>query len=268
MTFRGNIMNLFPVNRQTPIVTPVVTKPVLQPITYAYVSPPQIPSPPPIIIKLHQSVPMSAAAIPLPATVSKFDDWDGAGTIIIEKDYHNSRGTINTIILYQDRKGNYTIPFGRRDARHKSPEHTANAETAEESCNLFRFGKDQLQRQYALTNGKNIAFPICINGSATIRRNTYHSNHALLHSRPTCPRGYKETISMTRVSISEIIRSGFSQNLTDVDGQMITIEDRSMGFIKQMIRNGYHTILLSQPITLVTKRDESSSFLGGTIYHH
>lgn len=202
----------------------------------------------------------AAAAVAIP-------DWDGAGTIIIEANYrYQTGGRDDTILLFFDGT-NYSLTFGGRDPHHRSPKHTANAETAEESCNMFRFGAHHLQDQFAVIRGKNIAYPVCINSSATIRKAIYDQNRAAL-ARQHCPHGYRETSGMTRVAISTLLASGFSHRVTDVYGSVITIEGRSMGFIERMIRSDFHTELLKNPITLTAVQDAGASFLRGTIYHH
>jgi hypothetical protein len=209
----------------------------------------------------------SAPAIAAAAAVVPAQDWDGAVTIIIEAKYrYPTGGRDDTILLFFDGT-NYSLTFGGRDPHHRSSKHTANAETAEKSCNMFRFGAHHLQDQFAVIRGKNIAYPICINSSATICRAIYDQNQALLASQH-CPRGYRETSGMTRVAISTILASGFSNRVTDVYGSVITIEGRSMGFIEQMIRSDFHTELLKNPITLTAVQDTGASFSRGTIYHH
>lgn len=222
------------------------------------------PAPRPVAVAPHRAVPLIAGAA---AAAVEAPEWDGAGTIMIEADYpYPTGGRDDTILLFFDGT-NYSLTFGGRDPLHRSPKHTANAETAEESCNLFRLGAHHLQERFAVTRGKNIVYPVCINSSATISKAIYYQNRAVL-TRQQCPHGYRESSGMTRVAISTILATDFSPRVTDVDGSVIVIEGCSMSFIEQMIRSGFHSELLKNPINLTAVQDASGSFLRGTIYHH
>lgn len=169
-------------------------------------------------------------------------DYSGSGIMVVEK----YRGKF-AIILFRNRfSKKYTDLGGYIDKKDYSKRDklaiTAAREAFEESCGLLLFNISKLGKNYVDYIGYR-CYIVRIESGKVTRRSFIH-NMKILHKSKNVPKDMKETDSMTRFYIDDLLRVGVIESrskdlsLKDVYGKQQIIHRRARSVIVNSLKTG------------------------------
>jgi hypothetical protein len=215
-----------------------------------------LPSSGPVLVSTPVSAPIPAAtrqvhhAIPsVPTTSHKavVPDWDSAGVILIDNEYHSKTGaTYQTIFLgHNPHSGKHELFYGKRNASDIDPTETAIRECMEETANMFHLSKSMFDSSFSVksTNKKHHAYVVRVQPPKFgIQSKVFYQNLTTLQAAGA-PHCWRELSGITRIGIKEAISSGLLVHpngsdfvIFDVYGNPITISSRDAEFIRDAIK--------------------------------
>lgn len=208
-----------------------------------------------------------------PPQQTKKPEWDGAGILAIEHyRWPGSSKTEPCVILFGQFKPDHTSPgqqkyvyeeAGGARASNEQPWITAARELKEESCNLLRINKHQVQTCPSVRIHNYICYVVNLRCKSGIFSKYYHENKKNIEKyhkkNGKVPHEWRETTDMTRVPLSQFVNANGKAKrtvkkrgdivVTDTKGNTINISGRCKLCILSSLQ---HDALFAAPTFTLT----------------